>query len=80
MVYQLLSHLVLPLAFGKPCNWSTLQGSFHPIGGGLFLTNLIGLFFIMILFYDAYYVIPHSPMKFQVDPLSFGWVLEVMTL
>ena len=35
--------------------------------------------FMMILFYDAYHAIPHPPMKFQVDTLSFGWILEVVT-
>ena len=33
-----------------------------------------------IVFYDAYYFIPHPPMMFQDDTLSFGWVLEVVTL
>ena len=44
MAYQLLSHLVLPLAFRKPPSWSTLQGSFHPIVGWFFLSTFIGLF------------------------------------
>jgi hypothetical protein len=35
--------------------------------------------FMRILFYDAYHVIPHPPMKFQADTLSFGWILEVVT-
>ena len=38
------------------------------------------VFFTRILFYDAYYVIPHPPMKFQANTLCFGWVLEVVTL
>ena len=32
-----------------------------------------------IVFYDAYHVIPHPPMKFHADTLSFGWILEVVT-
>ena len=31
-----------------------------------------------IVLYDPYHVIPHPPMKFQVDTLSFGWILEAM--
>ena len=37
------------------------------------------LVFMSIVFYDSYHVIPHHPMKFQVDTLSFGWILEVVT-
>ena len=33
-----------------------------------------------IVFYNAYHVIPHPPMRIQVDTLSFGWILEVVTL
>lgn len=31
------------------------------------------------LFYDAYHVIPHPPMKFQADTPYFGWIVEVVT-
>ena len=37
------------------------------------------LFFMRIVFYDSYHAIPHPPMKFQVDTLYFGWILEVVT-
>ena len=37
-------------------------------------------FFIHIVSYGVYHVIPHPPKKFQVDILCFGWILEVVTL
>ena len=46
---------------------------------GCFLPLLL-VFFIRIVFYDVYHAIPDPPMKFQVDILCFGWVLEVVTL
>ena len=36
--------------------------------------------FIIIVFYDAYHVIPNPPMKFQAYTLSFGWVFGVVAL
>jgi hypothetical protein len=79
MVYQLLSQLVLSLASKKPPSHSILQGSFHPIEGCIF--NHFDLFFLIsIVFYDSYNVIPHPPMNFQADTLSFDWILEVVTL
>ena len=49
LVYELLSHLVLPLSFEKPPSWSTLQGSFHPIGWWLFIH--MNCFFSWVLCY-----------------------------
>ena len=37
-------------------------------------------FFMRIMFYGVYHVIPHPPMKFQPNTLCFGWILEVVTL
>ena len=31
-----------------------------------------------IVFYDDYHVIPHPPIKFQVDTLYFGWIFKVV--
>ena len=44
-----------------------------------FFNHFEWLFFIRIVFYDAYHAIPYPPMKFQDDTLSFGWILEVVT-
>ena len=67
--HLLLGSLLSSQPFKDPCD----------LLDDYFFNHFDWLVFIRILFYDAYHVIPHPPMKFQADTPSFGLILEVVT-